>query len=141
MADLRVSVVAARAAGATGGAADTSPELSRTDRGLWPVMIDVAEREPELGPAIAHVLRRTLHSEASGTVIEILMSWLRRAQHDPALLAAIERFLAGLMHDDGDREALRFVIRDARFHWTDRIRPDVAERLLDVVDTTPTRKE
>jgi hypothetical protein len=110
-------------------------------RSTWPVLLEVADRDPALATTLALLLRATLRSRPGSRPAEAALGrWMGKAQDDPDLLATLEAFLPRMIVVAADRSRLRYVIEHRRQDWAEPLSSGIADRLLACTERHPMRE-
>lgn len=96
---------------------------------MWPLLLSVHARSPELTEPIAELLHELLRRAGDQVVRTVLGRWFRRSEHHPELLAVLADFLPHIVWDGADERRLVYLVDRLSQDWADPLRPDVADRL------------
>ena len=110
-------------------------------RSTWPVLLEVAQRDPVLAGPLALLLRATIRSRPGNRLTEgALGRWMSKAQEDAELLATLEAFLPRMIVDRSDASRLRYLIERRRHDWAEPLSTEIADRLRACTGRHPTRE-
>jgi hypothetical protein len=96
---------------------------------MWPLLLSVHKRNPELTAPIAELLHDLLQRAGDRVVKNVLGMWFRRSEHHPQLLTVLADFLPHIVWDEADERRLVYLVDRLAQDWADPLRPDVADRL------------
>ena len=137
VADVKVAAIGRPDAGTPDFGTQEMLMFGDGSRSRWPVLLALESIASGLVDSAAVLLRSALRGRAGEAAAEVVTRWLDQAQADAAALDAVERFLPRLITEQSDQAMLRSLIGRKRRAWADPLRPDVADRLIAVIDSTP----
>jgi hypothetical protein len=102
----------------------------RDERAIWPILIALHGRHPELQRQGAELIRFALRSNAQTVVLKAFGDIFDIAEDYPdTALPAVEAFLPLVIKDEADRSRLLGLLHRMRHAWADALSPEVADRL------------
>ena len=117
-------------------AAGTAGHWTRlADRGRWPLLVALADENPDLLDPLADLvwlLTRSAQAEEASTAT--LKRWMGAGKKDPACVRPTGRFLALLADDDADRARLLHILRLLRRDRDEPLPDEIADRLELAID-------
>jgi hypothetical protein len=124
-----------------GGGPEAVPLLDETDReqrAIWPVLVALHGRHPELQRQGAELIRFALRSNAQTVALTAFGDIFDIAEDYPdTALPAVEAFLPLVIKDEADRGRLLDLLHRMRHAWADALSPEVADRLEGVITGIP----
>ena len=121
-----------------GAAEPLLDETDREERAIWPVLVALHGRHPELQRQGAELIRFTLRSNAQTVALKAFGDVFDIADDYPdTALPAVEAFLPLVIKDEADRGRLLGLLQRMRHAWADALSPEVADRLEGVIAGIP----
>lgn len=113
-------------------------ETDRDERALWPVLVALHGRHPELQRQGAELIRFALRSNVQTVALKAFGDIFDIAEDYPdTALPAVEAFLPLVIKDEADRGRLLHLLHRMRHAWADALSPEVADRLEEVIVGIP----
>jgi hypothetical protein len=113
-------------------------ETDRQERTIWPILVALHGRHPELQRQGAELIRFALRSNAQTVALEAFGDIFDIAEDYPdTALPAVEAFLPLVIKDQADRGRLLGLLHRMRHAWADALSPEVADRLEGVIAGIP----
>ena len=113
-----------------GAAEPLLDETDREQRAIWPVLVALHGRHPELQRQGAELIRFALRSNAQTIALKAFGDIFDIAEDYPdTALPAVEAFLPLVVKDEADRGRLLSLLHRMRHAWADPSSPEVADRL------------
>jgi hypothetical protein len=100
---------------------------------MWPLLVSVHVRNPELTEPIAELLRQLLRREGDQAAKQFLGRWVRQSERNTALLAALADFIPHIVRSEADEYRLTYLLDRLSQDWAEPLRPDVANRLRQAI--------
>jgi len=113
-------------------------ETDRDQRAIWPILVALHGRHPELQRQGAELIRFALRSNAQTIALKAFGDIFNIAEDYPdTALPAVEAFLPLVIKDEADRGRLLGLLHRMRHAWADALSPEVADRLEGVIVGIP----
>jgi len=113
-------------------------ETDREERAIWPILVALHGRHPELQRQGAELIRFALRSNAQTVALRAFGDIFDIAEDYPdTALPAVEAFLPLVIKDEADRGRLLGLLHRMRHAWADALSPTVADRLEAVIVGIP----
>jgi hypothetical protein len=116
------------------------PLLDATDRdqrAMWPILIALHGRQPELQRQAAELVRSALAGRHQSLVLSVFGDIFDIADEDEDARPAVEAFLPLVIKDESDRGRLLGLLHRMRDAWADPLSVDVATWLEKVIMGIP----
>ena len=113
-------------------------EAERDERAIWPILVALHGRHPELQRQGAELIRIALRSNEQTVALKAFADIFDIAEDYPeTALPAVEAFLPLVIKDEADRGRLLNLLHRMRHAWADALSPEVADRLEGVIVGIP----